>query len=95
MENNKEDQIRSMLKIRNFTVNEKHLNDNSIDIVAIKDGNYFLIEVKSKTPQDRIRIDQASENSELVVILTDNGFLYALPINNCPLSKVHKFMDLL
>ncbi len=87
-----ENEIRKFLTKQGFVCNQKSDFDSSIDIVAIKNGDYFLIEVKSITKDKRIRIDEINENAEIVLSSTPNGYLIPFKVNNCSRSKLIKFM---
>ena len=99
MENIKtETDFRNMLINRGFTVNQKHENDNSIDIVAIKEGHYFLIEIKRVVIEGgklRVRTDQINPQVDFCIVLGLNGVFYSKEVEGRPFSKIVNFMDML
>lgn len=93
-----EGELRKYLKKIGFTVNEKHENDNSIDIVAIKNGSYFLIEVKKAVMDGkltRVRSESVNESCDFVLVIGLNGIFYPKEIPGKPFSKIVNFMELL
>lgn len=95
---NSESDLREYLKNMGFAVNEKHENDNSIDIVAIKNGRYFLIEVKKAILDGklvRVRSESANEYCDFILIIGLNGIVYPKEIPGKPYSKIINFMELL
>ncbi len=90
-----ESDFREYLKSKNFHVNEKHDNENGIDIVAIKNGQYFLIEVKKTTPSKdgyRVRLDQ-NTMCDFTIVIGSNGLFYPKETQGRPYQKVVDFMD--
>lgn len=95
---NSESDLREYLKNMGFAVNEKHENDNSIDIVAIKNGKYFLIEVKKAILDGklvRVRSESANEYCDFILVIGLNGIVYPKEIPGKPYSKIINFMELL
>lgn len=95
---NSESDLRKYLKNIGFTVNEKHENDNSIDIVAIKNGSYFLIEVKKAAMNGtlvRVRSEAVNECCDFILVIGLNGIFYPKEIPGKPYSKILNFMELL
>ena len=95
---NSESDLREYLKNMGFAVNEKHENDNSIDIVAIKNGRYFLIEVKKAILDGklvRVRSESANEYCDFILVIGLNGIVYPKEIPGKPYSKIINFMELL
>jgi len=93
-----ESDFREYLKLREFSVNEKHDNENGIDIVAIKNGQYFLIEVKKVTPDKskyRARLDSVSNQADFVIVIGNNGKFYPASITNRPFQKIVDFMEII
>lgn len=88
---NAEQFFRNILKQKGFEVNEKHENDSAIDIVAVKNGEYFLIDVKSG---ERARSDKVSRNCEFGVHVLSNGLFFPFPKKG-KLSKAVRFFSLL
>ena len=95
---NSESDLRKYLKNIGFAVNEKHENDNSIDIVAIKNGSYFLIEVKKAIMDGklvRVRSESVNEYCDFILVIGLNGIFYPKEIPGKPFSKIVNFMELL
>jgi len=95
---NSESDLREYLKNMGFAVNEKHENDNSIDIVAIKNGRYFLIEVKKAILDGklvRVRSESVNEYCDFILVIGLNGIVYPKEIPGKPYSKIINFMELL
>jgi len=93
-----ENTFRQFLKNKGFIVNEKHENDNCIDIVAIKEGKYFLIEVKNVTKDNnssRARHDLINNNCDFAIIISSTGWIYTKEIEGKPYSKIVRFFELL
>ena len=68
-----ETRFRNILKDREFAVNEKHENENGVDIVAVKNGHYFLIEVVGVVKEKgipRIRTNKCKDEAEEVSVLS-------------------------
>lgn len=92
-----ETRFRNILKDREFAVNEKHENENGVDIVAVKNGHYFLIEVVGVVKEKgipRIRTNKCKDEAEFIIVSTTEYF-YPLPIAGKPLSKLVLFMETL
>jgi Holliday junction resolvase len=92
-----ESDVRSLLKERGFSVNEKTDSTTGLDIVAVKNGHYFLIEVKKifkEKSSYRCRVNDAPASVELVACCGDNKFII-YPVNGVSFSKYIRFMDLM
>lgn len=91
MDSMNETSFRELLRNKGFSVNDKHENDNSIDIVAIKNGEYFLIDVKNEI-SERIRSDLSSDQVEFTIALCPNNYFYPTKIKEGKHAKAHRFM---
>lgn len=94
---NTEDAIRKILKDCGFTVNEKHNSSNGIDIVALKEGHYFLIEVKPIIVEEnsyRVRLDDNCI-CDFILSLTSNNNLIHWETKKSSNSKIIRFFEML
>jgi Holliday junction resolvase len=97
MEQSTEEIIRNLLRSKFFTVNDKDPSSNGVDIVAIKDGHYFLIEVKcilQESNSFRVRLDHDSI-CDFTLSLTESGYLIPWMTKNSSISKMVRFFTLL
>jgi len=93
-EQSSENLLRDCLKRLGFTVNEKHDNSNEIDIVAIKNGRYFLIEVKQYQPDGYVAISKVNEKCDFAIIVTDHFNIF--PVNkNGSFKRLCDFMNMM
>jgi len=90
-----ESDFREMLKQKGFMVNEKHESDNSVDIVAIKNGAYFLIDIKTASTDNRIRYDAISNDAEFGIAICNNGWFYPVGVKAGKHAKVYRFMSMM
>ena len=100
---NAEDYVRNFLKNKRFTVNEKKEDAKGIDIVAIKNGQVFLIEVK-KVIKDNYNTwkikSQHPQKIDFILAVFDNGYILPIGCNgfsksSLSLTKIARFIELL
>lgn len=84
-----EDYVRNFLKENGFTVNDSKKEEaNGIDIIALKDGNSYLIEVKkavgnkSRLGYQIKSVSKKSEICDLIAVVTPNKNVFFLCMKN-------------
>jgi hypothetical protein len=96
-----EDYVRNFLKERGFSVNEKDESSKGIDIVAVKNGIAFMIEVKKIIKDGKgYKIKSHKRTVDFVIAVHDSGYILPIPLtipskSQMSLTKVCRFIDCL
>lgn len=88
--------IHSILKNKGFVTNyNKKLNENGVDIVAIKEGEAYLIEVKkvflNKTT-DAFKLSDNEINGDILIAILPNGNIFPVVNEKTSFTKTIRFL---
>jgi hypothetical protein len=86
-----EDCLKEKMERKGFVVAASNKSTNGHDIVAIKDDEYFIIEVKKENAEGRFRVDQFTEGCDFIVCVSGSGFCFHKELPTTNFSKVVRF----
>ena len=91
----KESDVHTYLNARGFKTNhKKHENENGYDIIALKNGESFLIEFKRLDKRDKSQYRYTGDvKGDILIVSTPKGVSFLVVKDGMSLTKAARFME--